>query len=341
MSDNIVGAYVARRAEESPATGAPRGARQQSAAFDADLPTLADLADWDAPNRPPQPHRRARAETVDASELGKRPVPAGGEEFAPTLADLADWDAPIVPSNRTVAPGPRHSPRVAVSPSLIVGNEDEPMSSEASKPATTDDLRPLRADAAPRLEVVKHSDELDLDALRIDASQVEGVAAKVPLTIQVRKPPKQEWIRVHPEPSYRLTVGAIDLKEEGEFYVAGAGMREQLVGSEAAVYTLYTYINRVGVLRLWPIRQADPDGKQNEWHRTAEKAAEFAMRGWVRVVSNRSLGAYEIMQATVHVPDPVWPDLSMGEIVRVALKDRGLIVDHPDHPVLRKLQGRL
>jgi hypothetical protein len=215
------------------------------------------------------------------------------------------------------------------------------MSSEASKPATTDDLRPLRADAAPRLEVVKHSDELDLDALRIDASQVEGVAAKVPLTIQVRKPPKQEWIRVHPEPSYRLTVGAIDLKEEGEFYVAGAGMREQLVGSEAAVYTLYTYINRVGVLRLWPIRQADPDGKQNEWHRTAEKAAEFAMRGWVRVVSNRSLGAYEIMQATVHVPDPVWPDLSMGEIVRVALKDRGLIVDHPDHPVLRKLQGRL
>jgi len=47
------------------------------------------------------------------------------------------------------------------------------------------------------------------------------------------------------------------------------------------------------------------------------------------------------MRAAVHVPDPVWPDLSMSEIVRVALKDRGLIVDHPDHPVLRKLQGRL
>lgn len=202
-------------------------------------------------------------------------------------------------------------------------------------------MGPLRAGTAPRLEVVKGNDELNLDALRIDVSLVEGVAAKVPLTIPVRKPSKQEWIRVHPAPDYRLTVGAIDLKEEDEFYVVGADMREQLLGSEAAVYTLYTYINRVGVLRLWPIRQAGPDGKQNEWHRSAEKVAGRAMQEWVRVVSNRDRGGYDFMRAAVHVPDPVWPDLSMVEIVRVALKDRGLIVDHPDHPVLRKLQGRL
>jgi hypothetical protein len=204
-----------------------------------------------------------------------------------------------------------------------------------------DDLGPLRAGTAPRLEVVKGNDELNLDALRIDTSLIEGVAAKVPLTIQVRKPSKHEWIRVHPEPSYRLTVGAIDLKEEDEFYVVGAGMRKQLLGSEAAVYILYTYINRVGVLRLWPIRQAGPDGKQNEWHRTAEKVAQHAMQEWVRVVTIRDAGGYDFIPAAVHVPDPVWPDLSMVEIVRVALKDRGFIVDHPDHPVLRKLQGRL
>ena len=146
---------------------------------------------------------------------------------------------------------------------------------------------------------------------------------------------------MRPEPAYRITVAAIDLKDEGEFYVVAGAMQDRLLGTEAAVYTLYTYVNRVGILRLWPIRQPDPDGKQNEWHRTAERAAEFAMREWVRVTPNRSLGAYEVMRATVHAPNPAWPDLSMEEIVRVALKERGLIVNDPDHPVVRKLQGRL
>ena len=104
---------------------------------------------------------------------------------------------------------------------------------------------------------------------------------------------------------------------------------------------LYTYLTRGGALRLWPIRQVGPDGKQNEWHRTAEKAAELAMRSWVRVVPNKLIGGYEVMQAAVRIPDPVWPELSMKEIVRVALIDRGMVVDNPDHPVIRKLEGRL
>jgi hypothetical protein len=183
--------------------------------------------------------------------------------------------------------------------------------------------------------------EPSLDDLRIDPSVLEGVAAKVPLSIQVRKPPKQEFIRVRPEPEFRITVGAIDLKEEGEFYIVTGEMSARLLDTEAAVFTLYTYVSRGGALRLWPIRQAGADGRQNEWHRTAEKAAERAMRSWVRVVPNKSVGGYEIMEAVVRIPDPVWPELTMPEIIRVGFRERGMIIDHADHPVVRKLEGRL
>jgi hypothetical protein len=203
-----------------------------------------------------------------------------------------------------------------------------------------EELGSLRAASAPKLEVVQ-PDDFDLEAIRTDANMLEGVAAKVPLTIPIRRPPKHERIRVRPEPAYRITVGAIELKEEGEFYILTGDLGRQLLGTEASLFTLYTYTTRVGALGLWPIRQPGTDGRQNEWHRTAEKAAELAMHSWIRVVSNKAIGGYEVLQAVVKIPDPVWPDRSLKEIIQVAAADRGMIVGHPDHPILRKLEGRL
>jgi hypothetical protein len=216
------------------------------------------------------------------------------------------------------------------------------MSDETNTRLTAEEeLSALRVPVPPKLEVVPKVDLDDLSDLRIDPSVLEGVAAKVPLSIPVRKPPRQEFIRVRPEPEFRLTVGAVTFREEDEFYLASTEMGARLIGVEAGLYTLFVYINRGGVLRLWPIRQADTGGKQNEWHRTAEKAAQYAMRSWVRVVPNKGLGGYEIMEAAVRVPDPVWPELSMPEIIRVALREKGMIIDSPDHPAVRKLEGRL
>ena len=54
------------------------------------------------------------------------------------------------------------------------------------------------------------------------------------------------------------------------------GMAQQLPG-EFSVVTLYTTINRQGVLHLWPVKLPAVDGKHNEWHRSAAEAAERAM----------------------------------------------------------------
>jgi hypothetical protein len=99
-------------------------------------------------------------------------------------------------------------------------------------------LGALRATTAPHLEIVKPEDDLNLDSLRIDPALHEGVAAKVPLTIQVRKPPKQEFIRVRPE------LGRVDGFDDDE------AQSECDEGSEVLVRFLATERNALEALEL-------------------------------------------------------------------------------------------
>ena len=112
-------------------------------------------------------------------------------------------------------------------------------------------------------------------------------------------------------------------------------MATELPG-EFALATLYTTINRQGVLSLWPVKLPAPDGKHNEWHRSAAEA-EIAMNKWLRITANMSLGAYEMFEATGDLPEPTWPDLSFPEILKIAFRDH--IIEKADHPVVQRLQG--
>jgi len=57
----------------------------------------------------------------------------------------------------------------------------------------------------------------------------------------------------------------------------------------------------------------------------------------VRVEATLSRGANEIAMAGGVIPDPEWPDLSFQEMIRIAF--RTLIIDRPDHAVIRRLRG--
>jgi hypothetical protein len=175
-------------------------------------------------------------------------------------------------------------------------------------------------------------------ALRLDQSYADMVGVKKLLTtVPVRKPNKQDFVRVQPDLNYRLTPAAIiEMKEDREVYLVLPGMAQALPG-EFATVTLFTTINRQGTLHLWPVKLPGPDGKHNEWHRSAAEAAERAMKKWVRVTASMSLGAYEIFEASGDLPEPVWPDFSFQEILKIAFRDR--VVDRADHPLVQRLQG--
>ena len=135
-------------------------------------------------------------------------------------------------------------------------------------------------------------------ALRLDQSYADTVGVKKLLTtVPVRKPSRQDFVRVHPDPVFRLTPAAIiEVKEDREVYLVTPSMALALPG-EFSTVTLFTTINRQGTLHIWPVKLPTPEGRQNEWHRSAAEAAERAMKKWVRVTSSMSLGAYEITQA--------------------------------------------
>lgn len=181
-------------------------------------------------------------------------------------------------------------------------------------------------------------DPFDPAKLRLDQSFSEKVGVKKLLTtVPVRKPNKQEFVRVCPDPNYRLTPAAvIELKEDREVYLVTPDIAQQLPG-EFSVVTLFTAINRQGVLFLWPVKLPGPDGRQLEWHRSSAEAAEKAMERWVRVTANMDLGAYEIFEAMGDLPDPEWPDLPITELLKIGFRDR--VVNRTDHPLVQRLRG--
>jgi hypothetical protein len=181
------------------------------------------------------------------------------------------------------------------------------------------------------------SDPFDLTNLRLDQSFVESAGVKKLLTtVPVRKPNPQDFVRVHPGPEYRAALAVIELKDDREIYLVPPPIARDLPG-EFAMTTIYAAINRQGVLFLWPVRLPPPDGRINEWHRSAAEAAELAMRAWVRVKANISLGAYEMFQAASTIPDPEWPELPFQELLRIGFRDR--LIDRLDHAVVKRLRG--
>lgn len=183
------------------------------------------------------------------------------------------------------------------------------------------------------------TDPFDPARLRLSQKFADTVGIKKALvTVPVRKPNKQEFIRVHPSNEYRLETAVLELKEERETYLVTPELWPELP-SELTPKVLFTTINRQGVLTLWPVRMPGADGRLDQWNDSALEAANLAKDHWVRVVANMSLGAYEVSVASGNLPDPEWPDHSFRKVLEIAFK--GKYITDLDHPAIRGLRGEL
>jgi len=148
---------------------------------------------------------------------------------------------------------------------------------------------------------------LNLDSLRLNQNFAAQTGVKRLLTtVPVRKPNKQEFIRVRAD--HRLETMVLELKEENETYLVEPSLWPELV-SELVPKALIGTVNRQGVYCIWPIRLPGPDGRLDDWNISAAEAAHHAQTKWIRMASNRSLGAYEVFEAVMLLPEPQWPDL--------------------------------
>lgn len=183
------------------------------------------------------------------------------------------------------------------------------------------------------------ADPFDLSALRLpqDFGAALGVK-KALVTVPVRKPDKQAFIRVKPGESERLQTMVLEFKDDRESYLVAPPLWPEL-GSELKPVVLFTAITRQGCVFLWPCSLPTPDGRPNSWTESALEAANLAETHWARIVPNMSAGAYDVLlaQAAAPLPEPEWPDLTLQQVIRLAFKGR--FVDSFDHPAIRRLQG--
>jgi len=181
--------------------------------------------------------------------------------------------------------------------------------------------------------------ELDISKLRLSQNFTTLVGVKKALlTVPVRKPNRQEFIRVHPSEDYRLETAVLELKEERETYLVSPDLWSELPG-ELVPKVLFTTINRQNVLSLWPVRLPGEDGRLDSWNEAALEAAELARSKWIRLAANMSLGAYDVFEATGDFPEPGWPEIEFPKILDIAFKGR--YIEDPNHPVIRKLRGEI
>jgi hypothetical protein len=178
----------------------------------------------------------------------------------------------------------------------------------------------------------------NLDALRqtLGAAALEGTR-EVLSHIPVRKPLRTEFVRVHPDPAMSLPAAVfVDREEQGEVFFVPPAMHGAMAG-EIKPVLLMVGINRQDVVFLWPVPLPDASGRTNPWWDTARQAAELAKTKWVRVMSDKAMGAYRIYEPVGQIPDPVWPDMPLPEMLKIGF--RGRIIDRDDHPTMKRLRG--
>jgi len=182
------------------------------------------------------------------------------------------------------------------------------------------------------------ADPFDLASLRLNPSFIETAGVKKLLTtVPVKRPSPQDFVRVHPASEFRENFAMVDLKDDREEYLVLPAILPELA-SEVVYKTVFTAVNRQGVVFLWPVRLPAPDERRTEWPRSAREAAERAMTQWIRMKANMSLGAYEMTVADSVMADPVWPKVPYAELVQLAF--RGRIITTLDHAVIKRLRGQ-
>lgn len=215
-------------------------------------------------------------------------------------------------------------------PDLANGTSDPTVAKVTQEITTAVSLAPTFQAAAP--------DPFDPAQFAASSSVLGDIGVtKEMVTCPVRKPNKQEFVRVHPGVEYQLRAHILELKEERETYLVMPAVAAALPG-ETRTVNLRLTVSRQGAVFLWPVPEPSLDGRETGWGTSARAAAISAETKWVRIVANMPQGAYDVHSAPGALGTPVWPDKPLRDILAVAFGESFTIRD-AGHPVVKRLLG--
>lgn len=191
----------------------------------------------------------------------------------------------------------------------------------------------------PALATVQTQASSPFSSLRLTQNFGETLGVKKVLTtVPVGRPSKDRFFRTHPSPSWVFPGWILENKATGETYLVSAQVASAL-GDQVRPVELYAAIDRQNNPFLIPIPLPGPNGVRNRWHESLAQAVEKAKSVWIRISANKDLGGYDIFEATAKLPDPVWPDITIDELLEVAFKGR--VITSLDHPIVQERLGKI
>ena len=219
-------------------------------------------------------------------------------------------------------------------PKLEIASESNPEDEVVTAPA--------REGSPTKEELDK--EEQEFRALRRDLPGVKGASSAGIVAISVGKTPtKNEFFRAHSD--FRPIVPIVDLEVgmERHYFAVTTDMVANLggIGITVTDHALYLTVTSRGAIRLIPVRQANIDGEQNEYNRTKEIGLIQSFDEWVRLFTDQENRCYKVFSAPAdRFGDPQWPDLKPAKIFKLAFRDKGRLVDSPEHPLFKKWAAR-
>lgn len=189
-----------------------------------------------------------------------------------------------------------------------------------------------------KVENEKPADPFDPARLRLTETTQIGVK-KALTVISCSKPNRQQFVRVHPAEDYRMQTALFTDEVNREAYLVAPELWDELAGEIQPTFLFAGITKTTNNVFLWPARVPDTDGRRNNWHLSALRAAELAMTKWVRVQSNMADGKYDVFEATGSIPEPEWPEMTFRDMLKISFEDR--LIDSTDHPILKQLRGEI
>jgi hypothetical protein len=176
----------------------------------------------------------------------------------------------------------------------------------------------------------------NLDALRIiDPASLSGDVEHL-AHIYVRRPKKDEYFKVNPDPTMTLTTLTWTDPDEGDVYFVTPSARD-IMAESGRVVTLMLCQSRQRVNFIWPVSADTRSGGGRGWAESARAAALIAQTRWIKIRGDRPSGMYQVFEAADQAGTPEWPERAFSDLLKLGFKDR--LISSSDHPVVRRLQG--
>jgi hypothetical protein len=177
-----------------------------------------------------------------------------------------------------------------------------------------------------------------LSSLRLPDTYSMTGGTTIPLKVTYGKLNKHRFSRVHPGNDYKFRCLLVDDKDGGDTYLAAPNMAS-LLSNLATPKTIRLTVDNAGTPKLIGEPDIDINARKNLWQTSLKDAIKRAESNWVRVQSNMNAGQYEIVESANDLGEPKWPKLTMEELVNDAFSGR--IIDSPNHPYIRQIEGRI